>query len=78
MEFLATFYTHYGALRFQKHCRQNGLPAKMKPTPRELSASCGVCVRFEAACAPTVSEHEDMERCYAIAPDGAYSPAESE
>ena len=78
MEFLATFHTHYGALRFHKHCQTNGLIAKMKPVPRELSASCGVCVRFEAAGAPVLNDHEDMERCYALAPDGAYVPVESE
>lgn len=76
MEYLATFYTHYGAMRFHKHCRQDGVPAKMMPVPRELSASCGVCVRFEAACAPKSAEHEDMERCYAVAPGGAYMAME--
>jgi len=78
MEFLATFYTHYGALRFHKHCQKNGLTAKMKPVPRELSASCGACVRFEAAAPPSIQAHEDMERCYAFAPDGAYVPVESD
>jgi hypothetical protein len=60
-------------MRFHKHCRKKGLPAKMKPVPRELSASCGVCVRFEAAVEPEIAEHEDMEQCYAVAADGAYT-----
>ena len=50
----------------------------MSPVPRELSASCGVCVRFEADSAPITAEHEDMERCYAIADNGAYTPAEGQ
>lgn len=75
MEYLATFYTHYGAMRFNKHCKKDGVSARMMPVPRELSASCGVCVRFEAACPPKPAEHEDMERCYTVAPDGAYIPA---
>ena len=48
----------------------------MMPVPRELSASCGVCVRFKAGSAPKTADHEDMERCYGIASDGAYTPVE--
>jgi hypothetical protein len=64
--YLATFYTHYGAMRFHKHCQKEGMVAKMMPVPRELSSSCGVCVRFEAACTPAAAGHEDMECCYRI------------
>ena len=78
MEHLATFHTHYGALRFNRHCKTNKIPAKMMPVPRELSSSCGVCVRFNAACAPAPAEHEDMERCYVIAEGDAYIPVEDE
>jgi hypothetical protein len=73
-EYLATFFTHYGALMFHKYCKKEGLSAKMSPVPRQLSASCGVCVRFEAAGPPATAEHEDMERCYAVAGAGVYGP----
>jgi len=76
MEYLATFHTHYGAMRFQKYCGKESIPAKMAPVPRELSASCGVCVCFDAAYAPKIADHEDMEQCYAIASEGAYMPVE--
>jgi len=72
MDFLATFYTHYGAMRFNKFCSKEGIAAKMAPVPRELSASCGVCVRFKADQAPALAEHVDMERCYSISTDGGY------
>ena len=76
MEYLATFYTHYGAMRFHKYCQKDGLPAKMAPVPRELSASCGVCVRFESDHVPRKKDHEDMERCYAVSPDGVFTHAQ--
>ena len=76
MEFLATFFTHYGAMRFHKFCVKEGITSKMAPVPRELSASCGVCVRFEGVRAPKAAEHEDMDRCYSAGPDGAYIPIE--
>jgi len=76
MDFLAAFYTHYGAMRFYKHCAREGLPARMAPVPREISASCGVCVLFSAGRAARPEEHEDMERCYVLTENNAYAPAE--
>ena len=74
MELLATFFTYYGAMRFNKYCRKEKIPAKMAPVPRKLSASCGVCVRFEAELAPVIEEHEDMELCYTVSPGNEYTP----
>jgi hypothetical protein len=74
MEYLATFYTHYGATRFHRLCQKDVIPARMTPIPSMLSASCGACVRFEADRAPDPAEHDDMERCYTVAPDGVYTP----
>ena len=76
MKYLATFFTHYGAMRFNAYCRQEDLAAKMAPVPRELSASCGVCVRFESGCPPNPEDHEDLERCYIVDPSGLYIPTE--
>ena len=74
MKYLALFYTSHGASRFFKLCLNEGLSAKREPVPRELSPSCGTCVRFEAASAPQAEEHEDMEGCYIVTPSGAYLP----
>lgn len=48
MNFIATFYSHFGAIRFKKICDQYGMVAKLMPVPRDLSSSCGTCVLFEA------------------------------
>lgn len=44
--YLALFYTHTGAVKFNRYCVANGFPAEMMPVPRVLSSSCGICVRF--------------------------------
>ncbi|MBE5798859.1 MAG: DUF3343 domain-containing protein [Clostridiales bacterium] len=44
---IATFYSHFGAIRFKRTCDQAGLGAMIMPVPRDLSSSCGTCVRFE-------------------------------
>ncbi|MGI6031268.1 MAG: DUF3343 domain-containing protein [Eubacteriales bacterium] len=43
MEYIATFFSHFGALNF---ARQLGKSAQLMPVPRFLSSSCGTCVRF--------------------------------
>ena len=47
MEYLATFYTHFAAQTFARKLKKMGLPGKMMPTPRSVSASCGSCVTFQ-------------------------------
>lgn len=44
---IATFFSHFGAVRCQRTCRALGYPARMMPVPRALSSSCGTCVQWE-------------------------------
>ena len=48
-QYIATFFSHFGALRFQKLCSQLSWPARLAPVPRSLSSSCGTCVLFQTA-----------------------------
>lgn len=45
--YIVTFYSHYGAIQFRKNCEKLNLEAVIMPVPRDLSSSCGTCVRFE-------------------------------
>ncbi len=45
--YLATFFTHFGAVSFNKTLEKHGQKGVMMPVPRVLSASCGVCVKFD-------------------------------
>ncbi len=47
MIYIATFYSHFGAIRFKKLCQEQGLAPQLMPVPRDLSSSCGTCVRYE-------------------------------
>lgn len=44
---IATFYSHFGAVRFKKDCKKENITAEAMPVPRDLSSSCGTCVKFE-------------------------------
>lgn len=71
MEYIATFYTHLGALRFERKLKKLGDNAVLAPVPRKLSASCGTCVRFNMAF-QTEWVDEDIEAVYSLE-SGDYS-----
>jgi hypothetical protein len=62
MIYIATFFSHYGAMHCKKLCDRAGLPAKMMPVPRKLSSSCGTCVRVEAQDAEQIPRTEESEQ----------------
>lgn len=64
MIYVATFHTHFGAMTMQRKLKKAGAAAQMMPVPRSLSASCGVCVRFEADSSETARGAEDLEAVY--------------
>ena len=49
MTFIATFFSHFGATRYERLCRAAGIAARTMPVPRSLSSSCGTCVRCEGS-----------------------------
>lgn len=59
MKFIATFYSHFGAIRFKKLCSSRQIPCRIQPVPRNLSSSCGTCVQWEGAAIPTAEINTD-------------------
>lgn len=47
MQYIATFFSYFGAVRFQHLCTERGWQAQVRPVPRSLSSSCGTCVFFK-------------------------------
>jgi hypothetical protein len=70
MIYIATFFSHFGAMHCKKLCDRAGLPAKMMPVPRKLSSSCGTCVRVEAQDAEQIPRTEESEQIALEEEDG--------
>ena len=68
MTCIATFYSHFGAIRFKRTCDSLGFPANVMPVPRNLSSSCGTCVRFEGDCPD--DPPQEVEQIVTVTPDG--------
>jgi hypothetical protein len=45
-EVVATFDNTHHALRFEKTLKENAIKLTIMPVPREVSASCGLSVKF--------------------------------
>ena len=72
MTYIATFFSHFGAIRYKKLCEQAGYAAKTMPVPRTLSSSCGTCVRCEGGyVAPTGVCAQEVDRIAEVR-DGGY------
>lgn len=61
MSYIATFYSHFGAIRFKKQCDSYGLSAKLMPVPRDLSSSCGTCVLYEGVKSKETNNEQDID-----------------
>ena len=45
--YIATFHSHFGALLYFKALKKQEISAKLMPTPRKASSSCGTSVSYE-------------------------------
>ena len=69
MTYIATFYSHFGAIRYKKLCQLHGMAATLMPVPRDLSSSCGTCVRWEGDI-PAAMPTEETEQIVRVTPSG--------
>ena len=69
--FIVTFATTTGAMAMERACRAEGLPGRLIPVPRSITAGCGMCWAAppsarEALEALAVREKLDVDGLYAV------------
>ena len=42
LRFVATFSTTTAAMEMERYCLANGIPGRLIPTPRQITADCGL------------------------------------
>lgn len=49
MNYTIVFFTHSGAIKFDKKMNKLNVPCSLQPVPRKISSSCGICakIRYE-------------------------------
>lgn len=71
-QYIATFYSHFGAVRFARDCEARGWQTQLRPVPRTLSSSCGTCVYFTADALPAMDELRTPELEQLVQQDEGY------
>jgi len=61
-KYIATFFSHYGALTYYKEIKKQNIRAKLMPVPRSISTSCGTCVFFENTF--LIDSNDELESIY--------------
>ena len=69
--FVVTFATTTGAMAMERACRAAGLPGRLIPVPRAITAGCGMCWAAppdarDALEELVMKEHLDVDGLYAI------------
>ena len=72
MKYIATFYSHFGAIRFKREAPEGVTNIELRPVPRNLSSSCGTGASFEADESFTFMEDptEEIEQIVAVTVEG--------
>lgn len=78
MEYLATFYTHFGAIQFKRRLQAEGIEAEAMPVPRRFSSNCGIGVRFRTSIDVLMLINSDIEKVFLMDESGraVYANAE--
>lgn len=72
MKYIATFYSHFGAIRFKREAPEGVTNIELRPVPRNLSSSCGTSASFEAdeSFTFTGDPTEEIEQIVAVTEGG--------
>lgn len=47
MNYTIVFFTHSGAIKFERKMQKLDVPCLLQPVPRKLSSSCGICAKIK-------------------------------
>ncbi|MGI6575898.1 MAG: DUF3343 domain-containing protein [bacterium] len=70
MNYIATFYTHSGAVKYQRYLKRKNITVELLPVPRKISSNCGIGARFAVEEGIKCYVSEDIEKLFQITEDG--------
>lgn len=47
MNYTILFFTHSGAIKFDRNCKKNSIQCELMPVPRILSSNCSISAKIE-------------------------------
>lgn len=46
MEYMVLFFTHSGAIKFDRKCKKSNISCELMPVPRILSSNCSISAKI--------------------------------
>ncbi len=68
-EYIATFFTHSGAMKFNRKAKSNNIECELMPVPRKLSSDCGIGARFKFHKDITELVDDEVEKIFMVIDD---------
>ncbi len=47
MEYIILFFTHSGAIKFERKCKRDSILCELMPVPRALSSNCSISAKIK-------------------------------
>ena len=72
MKYIATFYSHFGAIRFKREAPKGVTNIELRPVTRYLSSSCVTSASFDAGESFTFTDDptEEIEQIVTVTDEG--------
>lgn len=64
--YIATFFTHSGAIKYKRQMAARDIPVELAPVPRRLSSDCGICARFSTEEEAGTLVSGDVDKLFAV------------
>ncbi len=69
MEYIASFFTHSGAIKYSRFLNKLNINNQTMPVPRKLSSNCGIGVKFNYKGNLNNILAEDIEKLFSVKMD---------
>ena len=66
MNYIATFFTHSGAIKYSRFLKKLNIENQTMPVPRKISSNCGIGVKFNYQDSLNSILAEDIEKLFSI------------
>lgn len=64
IDYIAVFFTHSGALKYNKYLKSKDISCQLMPVPRKLSSNCGIGIKFTYIESINTLISEDIEKLF--------------
>lgn len=72
MYYIATFFTHSGAMKYNNFLKSINIHAELMPVPRKFSSNCGIAAKFSPDIDISSLISDDIEKLYKIDDTGSH------